>query len=218
MIQKIKEWAGVVAAIAAIALLAVVLVGGNQSVPSFGRVIPGYTTFDAVGTAQLAVGTGCNDALGSSCAGVIISTAGALSASSSIDVLGTITQGGGIRATSTSNSAETLLVTDFDTENVIDYTLNVQAATLTLPASSTLSSFIPTAGQMRTVWIRNATTTATNLTIAGGTGTILKQATSTDFAGSKIIFGDTDGDNRARLDFVRKTNSDIDVYMTAFRD
>lgn len=125
--------------------------------------------------------------------------------------LATLTQGGGIRATSTVNSAETLLAADFDVENVIAYTLNVQNATLTLPATSTLSSFIGTAGQTRTIFIRNATTTAKTLTIAGGTGMNLLVASSTN-----AIVGNTSGSNSARLDFVRRADTDIDVMMSIF--
>lgn len=134
-------------------------------------------------------------------------------------VYGVFTQGGGVRATSTSNSAETLLASDIDTENVVDYTANVSSVTLTLPASSTMTGLVPKAGLTRTIFIRNATTTAAiNLTLAGGTGTILKQATSSNQAGAKTIYGDTDGDNYARLDLIRKANTDIDVLMTVFRD
>lgn len=126
--------------------------------------------------------------------------------------LATFTQGGGIRATSTVNSAETLLASDFDVESVIAYTLNVQDATLTLPATSTLSSFIATAGQTRSIFIRNATTTASmDLTIAGGTGMNLLTASST-----KVIVGNTTGSNMARLDFVRRADTDIDVTMSTF--
>jgi len=126
--------------------------------------------------------------------------------------LATFTQGGGIRATSTVNSAETLLAADFDVENVIAYTLNVQDATLTLPATSTLSSFIATAGQTRSIFIRNATTTASmDLTIAGGTGMNLLVASST-----KVIVGNTSGSNSTRLDFVRRADTDIDVTMSIF--
>lgn len=128
-------------------------------------------------------------------------------------VHGVFTQGGGVRATSTVNAAETLLASDFDEENVIDYTLNQQDATLTLPASTTIPG-IPYAGNVRSVYIRNATTTAAmDLTIAGGTGTILKKATST-----ATIKGDTDGDNYARIDFVRKANTDIDALLNIFID
>lgn len=192
--NKIHEWVNT-ALIVVVAIL--VLVGGNSSAN-----LGGTTNFDLLDTTDGYAVDGTTVINGS---GVFV---GQLTSTSAL------TQGGGIRATSTINSAETLTATDFDTENVIAYTLNVQSATLTLPASSTLSSFIPTAGQMRTVLVRNATTTAgLNLTIAGGTGTILKKATST-----AVIYSDTDGDNYARLDFVRKTNSDIDVLMSIFAD
>lgn len=133
-------------------------------------------------------------------------------------VHGVFTQGGGIRATSSVNSAETLLGTDFDEENVIDYTSNVSDVTLTLPASTTVP-LSEKVGSVRTLYLRNATTTAAiDITIAGGTGTLLKVASSTNQAGTQIIYGDTDGGNHARLDFLRKANSDIEVLMTVFKD
>jgi len=123
-----------------------------------------------------------------------------------------LTDGGGIRATSTVNSAETLLAADLNKAKVIAYTLNVQDATLTLPATSTLSSFIQQAGETRAIFIRNATTTASmDLTIAGGTGMNLLVASST-----KVIVGNTSGSNSARLDFVRRADKDIDVTMSIF--
>ena len=142
----------------------------------------------------------------------VLSTSGSGNFHRSFHFCHTLTQGGGIRATSTVNSAETLLAADFDVENVIAYTLNVQDATLTLPASSTLSSFIPTAGQERSIFIRNASTTAAmDLTLAGGTGMNLLVASST-----KVIVGNTSGSNSARLDFVRRADTDIDVTMSIF--
>ena len=125
---------------------------------------------------------------------------------------------GGVRATSTVNSAETLLAADLENTCQIDYTLNVQAATLTFPASSTMKHILPQSGMSRTWYIRNATTTATNLTIAGGAGTLLKQATTTDAAGTKVIFGDTDGSNTGRVTLIRKPNSDFTLLFEAFRD
>lgn len=124
------------------------------------------------------------------------------------------TEGGGVTATSTSGNVVPLLESDFDTENIIDVTLNVQDATLSFPATSTLTSFIPTAGQTRTLFVRNATTTATmDLTISGGTGVLLKKATST-----AVVYGDTDGANYARIDLTRKSNTDIEALLTIFMD
>lgn len=129
-------------------------------------------------------------------------------------VVPAFTQGGGITATSTSGTTIPLVAANFDTENVIDVTLNVQDATLSFPATSTLTAFIPTAGQTRTLWIRNATTTATmDLTITGGTGVLLKKATTT-----AVVYGDTDGANYARIDLKRKANTDIEAILQIFMD
>ena len=128
---------------------------------------------------------------------------------SGASVVATLTEGGGIRATSTVGTVVPLLASDFDVENIIDVTLNVQDATLSFPATSTLTAFIPTAGQVRTLFIRNATTTATmDLTISGGTGVLLKMASSTNVA---IVPGDTDGANYAKIELLRKSNTDIEA-------
>jgi hypothetical protein len=127
---------------------------------------------------------------------------------------GTFTQGGGIRATSTIGTTIPLLASDFDVENVIDVTLNVQDATLSFPATSTLTSFIPNAGDTRTIYVRNATTTASmDITISGGTGVLLKKATST-----AVVYGDTDGANFAKIDLTRKSNTDIEALLNIYMD
>ena len=127
-----------------------------------------------------------------------------------LTVGGAGTQGGGIRATSTTGTVVPLLAADFDNENMIDVTLNVQDATLSFPATTTLgSNFLPTAGMMRTFFVRNATTTASmDITLTGGTGMLLKKATS-----SAIIMGDTDGGNYAQFNLIRKANTDIEVLL-----
>jgi len=127
----------------------------------------------------------------------------------------TFTEGGGITATSSSNSTATLLATDIDTENMVEMTWNLAVGTLTLPASSTLSNFAPNAGDVRVIWIRNASpTAATTTTIAAGAGITLKTAASS----TPLLGGDTDGDNTARLEFVRKSDTDFNVYLTKFQD
>ena len=132
---------------------------------------------------------------------------GTLTITGASDV-GTFTQGGGVRSTSTLNSTETLLATDFDVENVIEYTMNVSATTLTLPATSTLSALVPTAGDTRTIHIKNATTTAISLTIAGGTGMDIYNSTST----LAIPSGDF-----AEVTFQRQSDTDIDVFFDIFQ-
>ena len=130
-------------------------------------------------------------------------------------VVGTFTQGGGITSTSTTATVGTLQAADVDTENVIDVTPLTAGMTLTLFASTT-AGCPSTAGQTRTIFIRNATTTAaTNVTIAGGTGVILKRASST--VGS-LIQGDTDASNYAKLEVTKKANTDCVALMTLYND
>lgn len=127
-----------------------------------------------------------------------------------------IVVGGSAYASSTANSAETMTGRELDDEIVLDYTLTVQDATLTLPASTTamFSSNIPKTGDTMTRFVRNATTTASiDLTLAGGTGVLLKKATTT-----AKIFGDADGASYARLDFIRKSNTDVEAMLTIFGD
>lgn len=132
-----------------------------------------------------------------------------------VTVLSTFTQGGGITATSTTATAGTLQAADVDTENTIDFTANTGDTTLTLAASTT--AMCPSvAGRTRTFFIRNATTSAaTDLAIAGGTGIILKRATST--VGS-LILGDTDASNYAKLEITKKANTDCVALMTLYND
>lgn len=124
--------------------------------------------------------------------------------------VGTFTQGGGITASSTSAS-ETLAGTEFVTSNVLDYTINVGSVTLTLNASTSPPCSVMTAGEVRTLYIHNATTTtASALTIAGGTGVILDVSSTTVIAGSATAKG------FARLDVTKKANSDCQALMTNF--
>ena len=114
---------------------------------------------------------------------------------------GAFTQGGGVTAT-TSIGAVTYTASQFDTESTIEHTA-ASAVTATLPASSTLSTFVPLPGQSRTIFIKNIS--AGIITLSGGSGTLLRSASST----SRIL---TTG--VGRLDFVRKNDTDIEVLFT----
>lgn len=145
-----------------------------------------------------------------------ISSAGVLSASAmSITTLtaGTFTQGGGVATVATTSTTYTLSASDFDVENVVSVTPGGASLTLTLPASSTFP-LGTTAGSVRDIFVVNATTTAgISLTMATTTGVFLRTASST-----AIIQSDTAGAKGAVLRAVRKTNSDILVYMTSFNN
>jgi len=119
-------------------------------------------------------------------------------------VVETLTEGGGIRATSTDDTTATFLAADFDVENMIEFTPNVTGITATLPASSTLSSFVPNAGDHRELILCNATTTANaSFTLGFGAGMNAQQATST--------LAIPDGEC-AVLDFYRATDTDLEVF------
>lgn len=124
------------------------------------------------------------------------------------------TEGGKVVATSTSGTTVPLTASDLTDTSTIDVTLNVQDATLSFPASSTLTGIIPKAGMTRTIKVRNATTTlAMDLTVTGGTGVLLKRASS-----SSVIVGDTDGSNYGEITLTRKANSDIAAFLRILVD
>lgn len=84
---------------------------------------------------------------------------------------------GGIFATTTTSTLTQAQITDIST---ITTSPAAAAITITLPASSTLTTLIPNAGdQVQFVIANLATVAASSTTIAGGTGTTLKQASST---------------------------------------
>ena len=104
-----------------------------------------------------------------------------------------------VNSTSTIQTAQTLVATDIATYQSVILTPNTGDLTLTFPASSTLSTFIPTAGDRTEQCWYNATTTAgIDVTFAAGTGIDLEVATTTAsalapgvltlFAGNHVCF------------------------------
>lgn len=120
---------------------------------------------------------------------------------------------GGEYATSTSGAQMPLVAGAIENVSTIRATLNVVDTTLTFPASSTIG-FMRNSGDTRVYWVKNATTTAAmDITFAAGTGMNFKNATTT-----KILIGDTDGGNAARVTLIRQADSDIDMYLELFVD
>lgn len=185
--SNIEKIIGGIATLALIVALSVAVFGGgttviDRTITKTTKTFGGITNFDSLTLGEDLVVTGASD-------------------------VSTFTQGGGIRATSTDDTSAALLASDFDVENIIDFTPNVVSITLTLPASSTLSSFAPTAGDSRTIKIRNATTTiGTSFTIASGTGNTFKSATTT-----RVIEAN---DDYVVLEFVRRSDTDFDVFLS----
>lgn len=114
---------------------------------------------------------------------------------------GTVTPGGNVVATS-SQGAATYTAANFLNTSVIQHTATA-ALTATLPASSTLKAFVPLPGDTRVMYLNPITT---GITLAGGTGTEFNTASSTKFC----VVG-----SLCRLDFIRKTNTDIEVLFTS---
>jgi hypothetical protein len=142
---------------------------------------------------------------GAATVGGAFTLTGAFTGSGAVDVP-TFTQGGGVTATSTDDTTATLLASEFDTENYIEFTPNVNSITLALPATSTLSSFIPNTGDSRQIIIENATTTASiDVTLAAGTGMDLQEPD-----GQNVVIST---DNYAVLTFWRRSDTDIVVTV-----
>lgn len=87
--------------------------------------------------------------------------------------------------------------------------LSVGAITVTLPASSTLTTVVPNIGNAQSENFCNATTTSGfSITVAGNTGLNLSIATSTNT--TTIVEGSL---KCARITLVRTPNSDVDVLL-----
>lgn len=107
-----------------------------------------------------------------------LTASGATAIMSSLAASSTITQGGSY-ATSTIATTATLSQSDIR-YSLVQFTPNGGSLTVTLPASSTLTSTIPNAGDTVRIAFLNATTTAgITLTVSGGAGTTLLKASST---------------------------------------
>lgn len=114
------------------------------------------------------------------------------------------TQGGGVlsfTATST-QSTRTLTQAELLVNNVINIvSTSSPALTLTLPATSTMTTLLTNAGDMREWFIDNQHLAATTTTIAAGAGIDLIAVTADD----DVI----DGQEVSRLTCVRKANTDV---------
>ena len=95
-----------------------------------------------------------------------------------VAIHGTFTQGGGCLATSTTASNETLLESDLLNYNCFLVDGEDDAMTLTLPATSTMTSLLKYVGDTREWLFYFATTTTATLTIAAGAGIDLVAVTA----------------------------------------
>ena len=166
----------------------VLVIGGGNS-PSFA----GYTTFSGINTTD-----------GYQVDGVsVIDGNGDISVTGETSVSG-FTQGGGvltITATST-EAGRTLTQAQMLANNIIDIAaVNGVAFTLTLPATSTMTTLLPNAGDFREWFVDNQNAAATTTTIVAGAGIDLIAVTAND----DVI----DGLETARLSCYRKANTNV---------
>lgn len=105
-------------------------------------------------------------------------------------------------AATTSVTATLKAVDLIDKTTILDS--GFAARTLTFPATSTLSNFLPKAGDRTTIMLVNQGTTT--ITLAGGTGTLLYTASSTKIVPTLGV---------ALLYMVRKANGDIAIMMSS---
>lgn len=121
-------------------------------------------------------------------------------------------------STSTVATTQTLAQADILNYDTVLFTPNTASVTLTLPATSTLTSYIPTAGDRAEQCWQNATTTAgINVTFAAGAGMDLQMVATSTISGSAGVFPITPG-NSACFKFIRQANTDVQVLMTSYID
>ncbi len=112
-------------------------------------------------------------------------------------------------STTTSATTYTLTQADILHYSTILQALSGGAATFTLPATSTLTSLVPAAGDIEEqCWL--PTTSA--LTFAAGTGIDLETSSSSP---TDLTIG---AGNTGCLRYIRKANSDITVTLSEFTD
>jgi len=169
-----------------------VVVEGNY-IEAFGGdgELGGATNFDYVDTdngyyvdgTQIIDGSGNFDGAVTGTTGTFSSTlsvTGALTVSGETVVEG-FTDGAGGLAIATTSATRTLTQAELLADNLIEITFNTgTTATLTFPATSTMTTLIPTEGDHRSWLIHNATSSTMAVTLTAGTGMDLIGVTTND--------------------------------------
>lgn len=121
---------------------------------------------------------------------------------------------GSALTTSTEGKALTLSEGHLLYYNFLSVTPNGSVADLvyTLPASSTLTTLIPSPGDSKSLFIRNTTgTLGTDIELNGGAGTYLEFASSS-IIGTHVITASTTG----QLTCLRQVNTDVSCLLSTF--
>lgn len=197
MNKNIKWIVGIVAILAIIFFIGNSVGGNNQSVSKV--LVGGVTNYDTIETTALTVGTNCGNDY-STCTGASISSVGKI-----IEA--------GVLSTTTSVST-VLQPTDlaYSTINMVPIVGDI---TITLPATTTsgMSTFLPNAGDKTTIEFVNATTTqVANITLAGNTGVLLTNASTSAVLRASFKNG-TFVNGVGHLLLIRKSNTDISAQL-----
>ena len=114
---------------------------------------------------------------------------------------------GGLDSLAPASTTINLAASDISTNSVVAIVASSSATTVNFPASSTLSSFLSTGGDSTWLIVQSASTTASTITFAGGTGTTLQTASS-----SKLIIG---GDTATFRIYRKATGGDFNFALTS---
>ena len=176
-------------------------------------VLTGFNTFMELKPETISVGGSTSDnwnvggnltVTGTSAFTGNASLSGTLTVSgiSSVDKL---YEGSGVLSTTTPASM-TLAASDIQGYSVIEMNPTVSDITVTMPASSTLTTFIPTAGQIGRFFFQNSTTTnGIDITLASGTGVYVNTGSTTKAVNYNNY--------AVYLECMRKSNSDIYCWL-----
>lgn len=208
MIQKLKEWSGVIALIAIIVL---VTLGDIEGGVKFGTAAPsGSISYYTALSSQYGYYVGVYNT-----ATQIIDDSG--------NFVANLFAKGGItfsytNSTSTVATTQTLNAADLEVAgaaySTVVFTPNTASVTLTFPASSTLSVFLPNAGdRTEQCWLNATGTAATKITFAAGTGWDFEVASTTLAAAATVAQSPLLPGNSTCFRFVRKaaTASTFDI-------
>lgn len=128
-------------------------------------------------------------------------------------------------STSTVSTTQTLAAADIINYTSVIFTPNTGATTLTLPASSTLSTFLPNAGDwMQQCWYNATSTLAATTTFAAGVGFDIEVASSTGKSAQGVLSTNLSigPGNSGCFRFIRKpataTAFDFVAQFTSFTD
>ena len=199
--KKDLLWGMLLSAVVAscVSLAVMGLVGNNQSDPELsGTRFPNGISADSTSPSAGEVRGTTLTLTGAS------TLSGALTVSGETSVQG-FTQGGGCVASTTLAATETWSEAFMLSGNCFEYSgqNNAAAITITLPATSTMTSLLPNAGDTRQWFYSPADyAAATTTTFAAGTGIILMEPDGQNV----VIAGAT---SAATLECIRKANTDV---------